>query len=129
MLQELHLNDNPELDLDQVFSIVEQIKSLKILVLSNNEISEIPRNISKLNHIEGLVLDANPKLQLSNLIAAVDSLRSLKVLLLRNNNFQFMPQNIKGLTGLKVLELSKNNFSKNEKERIKEQLPNTKVIF
>jgi len=59
----------------------------------------------------------------------IAQLENLEVLLLRNNKLKTLPQNLKDLTGLEVLELSGNDFSKKEQERIKAFLPDTNVVF
>jgi len=48
-------------------------------------------------------------------------LKNLKVLLLRGNGFEWLPENMQTISGLKVLELSRNNFTGDEKARIKAQ--------
>jgi len=55
-------------------------------------------------------------------------LAELKVLQLRENRFKSLPENLDGLASLKVLQLS-NDFTDEEKARIKAALPDTNVIF
>lgn len=75
------------------------------------------------------MLDNNPNLSISKLVTVLKDCPNIKVVLLRDNNLKFLPKDLKGFSSLKVLELSKNNFSQTEKERIKNELSDTKVIF
>ena len=58
-----------------------------------------------------------------------DELKNLNSLNLNDNNLTSLPESIGNLTNLKRLYLYGNRISDEEKERIKELLPNTNVIF
>lgn len=116
------------MDLPQAVGVLAQMLSLAILNLESNNITSIPSNIEDLRLV-GLVLDDNPDLQLNESFANLAKIKSLKVLLLRNNSLEQLPDNLEILRGLEVLELSGNNFSDAEQERIMTQLMTTKVKF
>jgi len=117
------------LNFKSAFKALTKIESLKILVLSNNQLTQLPKNIKKLSQIKGFVLDNNPELNIEKLLKLMKSLQKLQVLLLRNNELKKLPENLQVFSNLKLLELSDNNFSEEEKLRIQNALPKTKVTF
>ena len=84
---------------------------LKILVLSNNNIKDVPKELQLMNQLHGLVLDYNPNIEMTSLLQHLKNLSNLKVVLLRNNNLDKLPEDVKSLSSIEVLELSGNNFS------------------
>ena len=93
-------------DLKELPQGIENIKSLVLLNVQDNQLSDLPE---EMQHLENLP--------------------NLKVVLLRNNKLDQLPEDVKSLSGVEVLELSGNNFSIEEQERIKTALSGVKVIF
>ena len=54
---------------------------------------------------------------------------TLQVLSLSRNKLTTLPPHIKSWTNLKFLDVRNNNLSNEERDRIKESLPNTKILF
>ena len=106
-----------------------KVPNLKILVLSHNNIKDVPKELQLMNQLHGLVLDHNPNIDITSLLQHLEKLPNLKVILLRNNNLVQLPEDVKSLSGLEVLELSGNNFSIAEQQRIKAAMPGVNGIF
>lgn len=62
-LEQLALNKNPALDFVEVINELQQMKSLRMLDFSNNRLSKIPANVSKLSHLTLLVFRNNELLE------------------------------------------------------------------
>ena len=127
-LEELHLDDNSELNFTNAFLTLAQIENLRILNLANNKLVSIPHQFQNLNGLKGVVLDNNAGLDLEILENHCQNLR-LDILLLRDCQITNLPNNLTGFQNLKVFDLSQNKISKEEQTRIKSELDNTNVIF
>jgi internalin A len=85
-----------------------KLSDLKILDLSNNQISSIPSSIDKLQNLTGLFLRSN---KLNGLPAEIAHLRKLSVLDLSNNNYSYLPEFISALSALMGLYINNNQLS------------------
>ncbi|MEL6538197.1 MAG: leucine-rich repeat domain-containing protein [Bacteroidota bacterium] len=128
-LEELHLTNNPQLDWSGAFQALAEVPHLTILVLTANELTDLPEATTEMSQLKGLVLDQNPDLVVETLIGRVQEMAGLKVLLLRENELNALPSNLEGLGHLDLLDLSGNQFSAAEQDRIREALPETQVVF
>ncbi len=83
-LTEIDISSNPALDLVQAFSVLGQLKNLKVLWLTNAKISDIPFQVT--------------------------SLKALEELWLNDNNFSVIPASIKALDNLRYVSFFSNNI-------------------
>lgn len=104
-LERLNLSRNPEIDFSDLFIKLSKVKTLKYLDLSDNNLTILPKEIGLLRSLEYLVIGQN----------AISSL----------------PEEFFGLTNLKVINVYGNygaKISSSELQKIKERLPNCKII-
>jgi internalin A len=105
----LKLDGERETDkLMEIPSSLLELNNLKILDLSNNEISSIPYSISKLRNLTGFFLRNN---KLDELPREILHLRKLTVLDLSNNNYSHLPEFISQLSALMGLYINNNQLS------------------
>lgn len=98
--------------LKKISKELNELESLKYLVLSSNSLTEIP-NIDKLTFLENLQISNN---QLKSLPLGVGKLRSLEAIHAANNNIESLPEDVDvwfylstlSLTNNKIKELPKN---------------------
>ncbi|AFU68376.1 Tol-like receptor protein with LRR domain [Psychroflexus torquis ATCC 700755] len=86
-----------------------ELKNLKKLNLSNNKIKSIPKEIESMKYLELLDLSNN---SIINFYSKICSLKRLKVLNLNNNKIKTIPKQIGDLEALKVLQIANNKISK-----------------
>ena len=98
----------PRLNITSLPESIGQLKSLEVLVLNDNLLTEIPPVIWKLQ-LKLLDLSGN---WLTSLPDAVEQLRSLKFLLLRSNQLVSLPDSIGQLRSLSDLDLRNNNLTR-----------------
>lgn len=114
---------------NQLSSLPESIgnlKKLRYLALTYNQLTTLPESIGNLQNLAELDIIEN---QLTTLPESIGNLKKLYTLRLQNNQFSSLPESIKNLREtLKVLYLNGNKFSKEEKTKIKEWLPDTMIF-
>lgn len=103
-----------------------QFADLTDLNLSGNQIAELPPSVFGLKNLVSLGLSEN---KLTQIPPEIGNLTKLRVLSLFNNKIATLPDEISKLVDLKVLGLAGNPVSQSEADRIKNLLPNAKVIF
>lgn len=106
-LEKIDMGSNPELDLNQAFDLLKQIKSLKELELTDCKLKTIPNNISQLSNLEELSLDDN---ELTEFPAPIKQLNNLKYLSLFSNNIQKLHFKNGELPHLVYINLCYNQF-------------------
>jgi len=127
-LYSLNLSNNPTLNIDKALSLIQSPLKLKVLVLNNNELSEVPKLISNFENLKQLSLNQNPELNLKNTFENIQKL-SIEFLSLQQNKLTDLPLNTYKLDSLKDLNLSDNNFFKDAAfEKIK-QLPSLQSLW
>lgn len=121
-LQELYLSVN------QFFTLPESIgklQKLEVVELVDNQLTTLPESLGNLVNLEKLWLNDN---QLTTLPESFGKLVNLKGLFLNGNKLSSLPESIKNLKdSLTDLDITGNNFSKEEKAKLKEWLPNTNI--
>ncbi|MGL4630663.1 MAG: leucine-rich repeat domain-containing protein [Leadbetterella sp.] len=100
-LEELYLDNEPNLDLEKSIKGLAELPKLKSLHLENDKIKSLPKNLSEL--------------------------KSLEYLYLNNNLLRLVPQEINTLEHLKLLDL-KNNPVRPENQK-KDANPAVKIEF
>ena len=121
-LEELYLEENNISKINTRLGF----RRLKILDLSHNELSRIPKSVYRLKKLEKLDLSGNG---IKSISSSIYKLRNLKYLDLSDNELTKLPESIAKMTNLRVLKLTGNNFSDAEKKRIQEMLPNCMIEF
>ena len=102
---ELDLSNN---QLSELPTEITKLANLTTLDLRNNQLSELPTEITKLTNLTTLYLRNN---QLSELPAEITQLTNLTWLDLRNNQLSELPTEITQLTNLTTLSLDGNQLS------------------
>lgn len=106
-LEKIDIGSNPDLDLEQVFNVLKQFESLKILWLTDGKIKAIPGNISQLKKLEELWLDDN---ELTSFPEPIKQLINLKYLRLFSNKIKNVNFKKKELPNLIYIDLCYNEF-------------------
>lgn len=101
-LEEIYLDYDPNLDLDQAFSILEQLPNLRILHLDGSTGLQLPSSVGKLKGLQILTLRDH---RLDTLPQELFTLNRLRVLDLGGNNFTTLPPGLSNLTSLEEIYL------------------------
>ena len=102
----LILSDN---DLDSITGdIIGSIDSLKILDLSDNQLTGIPKEIGSLKNLVSLNISHNA---VQNLPIEIEKLSSLQELDISGNDFKSIAPDLSNLPALKILDLSGNHLT------------------
>ncbi|MEM9831033.1 MAG: bifunctional nuclease domain-containing protein [Bacteroidota bacterium] len=125
----LDLGHDPSLDLSQALPIISRLPSLNLLEIKALQIDALPEEILSLQQLSGISLNDNPQLDIELICRQLSQLKNLRILGLMCCDLSTLPQEIRLLNKLEVLNLGNNNIARKEQQRIKEQLPNTTVIF
>jgi hypothetical protein len=83
------------------------LKSIKVLSLSNNFIKKLPDEIGNLTSLEHLIIE---KCDLTSLPESIGKLTKIKNINLHQTNLSSLPESFGSLVNLKVLNLSFNNL-------------------
>jgi Leucine-rich repeat (LRR) protein len=122
-LQELRMNKCRITHLPDRFS---ELPLLQRLQCEHNEIDTIPASITQLGHLRVLNLADN----LIELIPdEIDRLGMLETLALWDNPITYYPERLTEMPQLRVLDLLNNAMSRDTHERLKNGLPNCRVIM
>lgn len=106
--------------------VLTQLETLDEISLSTNKLKNIPSEIKNLINLKILILNNN---QLKELPKEIGKLTEIKYLELGNNYLSKLPIEMKYLIKLEEMHLERNDFSEQEKERIKKMLPNCVIHF
>jgi len=102
------------------------LRKLEYFNLSNNAITEIPKSFGLMKKLKNLDLSDN---RIEEIPAEIMNLTKLEELKLENNQLTMLPKQINRLSKLKILKLKGNKLSEEEKNRIRNALPSTVIIF
>ncbi|WP_061206220.1 E-cadherin-binding leucine-rich repeat protein LRR20 [Leptospira santarosai] len=101
-------------------------KEVRILDLSRNRLTTLPKEIGKLQTLQKLDLSRNRLITLSKEIERLQNLLSLD---LNENQLTTLPKEIGQLKNLRWLSLKNNTALIPQKNKIQKLLPNTKIDF
>lgn len=130
-LEEIILDENPDLDLNQAFTILSQCEKLKYLSLGSCNLSDVPSSINLLSNLEELDLSENDITYFPEPIKSLKNLKSLnffdtkmselhfsnndlpklEYINLCYNNFETFPTDLGNLKKLKIIRIWANNMS------------------
>ncbi|HEU4496084.1 MAG TPA: leucine-rich repeat domain-containing protein [Flavobacterium sp.] len=96
--------------LPEIPASISHLKKLKILNLSGNNFSTLPKNFNKLANLEEIYLNNEKKMDLPKTLEVLGSLPNLKKLHLEDDNLTYMPKEIAGLKHLESLFLNNNKL-------------------
>lgn len=126
-LQHLVSLDAGEAGLTNLTPAISRLSNLRRLWLNDNQLTALPSEIGKLSRLTYLNLDRN---QLTTLPDSIGLLPNLTWLRLNSNRLTGLPSDLSGLAqNLKTLYLMGNLIPEPEQARIRQALPNCKVIF
>lgn len=108
-LRQISLNANPQLDLEEVIATIEELP-IEFLNFQANDLKEIPKSISSLEHLEDLNL-SNNNLSTFDHFEFLATLRDLSSLWLTNNSFTELPESLGSLEQLRNLYIEHNMIS------------------
>jgi hypothetical protein len=128
-LKSINLGDNPSLNYDQVFELLSQIETIESLNLDYNYFNGIPESILKLKNLKRLELSMlSGKFNTPETYQILSKLDRLEHLDISGNFFGEFPEEIALLNELKVLNIDGNGVTGEDFEKLKRQLPKTKII-
>lgn len=123
-LRVLHIT---QADLDTLPTEIGGLSNLENLTFTfNTKKITLPQEIEKLSSLKVLALNNNPGIVLPS---SLDSLVLLEELDLTNSKLNKIPEAIFNLRNLKVLNLSENNISQQETEKLKNLLPRVTLVL
>jgi len=103
-----------------------ELKSLRYLNLEANRIAELPRQIGAIPELQYLYLRGN---QLTSLPPEISSLKHLRLLDVSNNRLRIVPSSLSELQDLSELILTGNPLPKTAIEKLRKEMPRTKIVF
>jgi Leucine-rich repeat (LRR) protein len=115
--------------LEEIPQEISLLKKLKVLDLSGNDFTTLPKSFSELYNLEELFLNDEKKFNLNANIDIISFLPRLKILHLENDSLLKLPKNIFKLNHLEKLFLNSNSFSEIPDELSPEILDKEKLNF
>lgn len=128
-LQWLNLSNNPDLNLEQVFSQLSRLPKLEVVKLDSNRITELPKSINRVKNLKHLSLVSNPNLDLVSLVENLQHSNTLTSLNLSQNDIEELPKSLGKLTSLTNLKLSGNTIHSAENFVVLGEMPNLTMLW
>jgi Leucine-rich repeat (LRR) protein len=108
-LRMINLSGNAHLDLEKAFETLSSLLKLEVILLDSMEISGLPDNFRKLEHLNHVSLVNNPSLNFAQTFELMRDL-NLEFLNLSQNNLKNLPVEINQIKRLQDLKLSNNQL-------------------
>lgn len=128
-LQYLDLTYSRYMDMNRAAEIYSKCHKLTYLILADNQIRQLPVHISRLKNLKYIDLSFNKGINLKQSISVLSKAGNIRVLILTDNNLSDIPGNITDLKNLKELHLEYNPLSEEVKNKLRELLPEVRIIF
>ena len=109
-----------------LYAKIFELPKLKILILDNNQIINIPKQIANLKELKILSIARN---KINHLPVEIKELKNLEELNISDNAFEKFPREILALSKLKSLWISKNKFKDFPIHEIKNHLTNLQRFY
>lgn len=113
-------------DLDSLSSKVFGQQGLEVLLLSQNQLSELPPEIGQLAKLSSLELGGN---QLDSLPKEMENLKELELLYLNSNDFKVIPSVISQLTNLKAFSIGGNEINEQQIIELITLVPGIETLY
>ncbi len=123
-LRWLRLNGN---GLSSIPEAIGQLKDLRRIYLNDNAIASLPASFASLEVLEDVALANNRLEAFPEVLVGLPSLRNLD--LRGNANITALPANIGGMKALRTLTLAGCRIPKEERDRIRQALPDCVINF
>ncbi len=108
-LKLIDIGGNKNLDFDQIFRTLRDVKGLKKLDLSYCKLDTIPWAISTLVGLQSINLSGNPNMAMDTSLRYMSQANTLREIILADNKMRELPKSIGLMTNLKIVDLSKND--------------------
>jgi len=108
------------------FSGVKNFTRLTKLMIDNNRLTSVPREILEIPRLQELILTDNQLTQLPDELIQLTSLQKLNV---DNNQLTTLPRALLALPNLRIVEARHNNIDLATQQRIQTALPNVEFHF
>ena len=95
-------------NLTELSESIDKFPILKVICLTNNKLKSLHENICNLSSLEELYVNQN---DINKLPLNINKLINLRILNLSNNNLETLPDTIYNLPNLRILNLSNNNLN------------------
>ena len=117
-----------KLNQETINNVCNWFGNLTELNLCGNDLTTLPPSITQLKKLRKLEVSENRLCQ-EAIILICESLTNLRELGLSRNNLDKVPEEITKLKNLTWLDLSFNPLSGEDKEKIRNMLPKTEILF
>ncbi len=105
-----------------------KLNLLQEINFAGNDIEIFPECLANMKYLKRIDFSSNPKIDWLQAMIILDKCNEITDMDLSYNEITKFPENF-DFPKLKLLVLSGNTISETEQERIKNKLPNTKIIF
>lgn len=113
--------------LTSLSSEISNFQKLTSISLSKTGLLNLPKEIGDLKNLKTLRVFAGGELK--SIPEEIGKLQELEILDLWRNDLTTLPESISKLKNLKLLKIGENNFTSEEKKRIKRLLPNCEIKY
>jgi len=110
----LNLSSKTNIEVDTILQSIRQPLKIKVLILNNCNLKQLPQSIIRFKNLSQLSLNNNPKLNLTDAFNKLEKIH-LQFINLQNNNITALPKNITKMQWLVDFNLSGNTVNTNQK--------------
>ena len=124
----LNLSSKTNTEVDTILQSISQPLKIKVLILNNCNLKQLPESIIRFKNLSQLSLNNNPKLNLTDAFNKLEKIH-LQFINLQNNNITALPKNITKMQWLVDFNLSGNTVNTNQSFNYLKQLPRLKSLW